>query len=530
MQPASATFDYIIVGAGPAGCATATRLAIACAESTVLLIETGPAKSGLFSDVPLGLAALVPFRNARNYAYRTTPQPGLGGRRGVQPRGRGVGGSSLINAMIYIRGQHEDYDDWARAGATGWAWSDVLPYFLRSEHNERGADSWHATGGPLHVADLASPSDCARSFVEAANQCGHDVNPDFNGVTQEGVGLYQVFQKQGSRYNAARAYVASLAPKNLTVAAASQVERIIIEQMRATGIRCTDGRTFNARAEIILSAGAFGTPQLLMMSGIGPAEHLRNLGIDVVYDSPDVGNNLQDHVDFILSRKVHDRGLLGIVPSLVPQIIRAIKPYRQGTGMLTSNVAEAGGFLRTRPELDRPDIQLHLCVGIVDNHNRHLHMTRGMSLHVCKLRPKSRGTVRLAANDIRKAPLIDPKFFADSEDLETLLAGAHIAQDILSAPAFTRYAGPALYDAESRDDAILRQRIREHADTIYHPAGTCRMGSDSTAPVDPQLRVRGVANLRVADASLMPTLVSGNTQAACAMIGERAACFIRSDN
>jgi len=526
MSSIIATFDYIIVGAGPAGCATAARLAIARPDSTVLLMETGPAKSGVLSDVPVGVAGLVSFQNPRNYSYRTVPQPGLGGRRGVQPRGRGVGGSSLINAMIYMRGQHQDYDDWSNAGATGWSWRDVMPYFLRAENNERGASEWHGAGGPLNVADLVSPTECTRQFIKAAEQCGYPLNTDFNGATQEGVGQYQVFQKEGSRYNAARAYIGGLDPKNLTVIAASQVERVVIEQGRATGIRCVDGKMFAARAEVVLSAGAFGTPQLLMMSGIGPADHLRAMGVEVLHDSPEVGGNLQDHLDFTICRAVNNRELLGIVPSVLPQIIRAIKPYKSGTGLLTSNVAEAGGFLKTRKELDRPDIQLHLCIGIVDNHNRKMHMTRGLSVHVCNLRPQSRGVVRLASNDIRKAPMIDPGYLSHPGDLDTLVAGARIAQNILAAPAFARYAGKTYYNADSADENVLRQNIRDHADTIYHPVGTCRMGSDATAPIDPQLRVRGVSHLRVADASIMPTLISGNTQAPSAMIGERAADFI----
>ncbi|BFI95327.1 MAG: GMC family oxidoreductase N-terminal domain-containing protein [Rhodanobacter sp.] len=520
------TFDHIVVGAGPAGCAAATRLALAQPQASVLLVETGPAKSGIRSDVPLGIATLVPFRNARNYSYRTVPQAGLDGRRGVQPRGRGLGGSSLINAMIYIRGQREDYDGWARLGADGWAWRDVLPYFLRSEDNARGADGWHATGGPLAVSDLASPSECARAFVEAAVQCGHPRNTDFNGASQEGVGLYQVFQRHGRRWNAARAYLAALAPKNLAVLSDTPVARVLVEHGRACGIACADGTRYAARGEVVLSAGAFGTPQLLMLSGIGPAGHLHALGIPVLRDSPEVGANLQDHVDFVISRAVNDRGLFGTVPSIVPQAVRAIAPFRRGSGLLTSNVAEAGGFLRSRPELERPDIQLHLCIGIVDNHSRRLHATRGLSLHTCVLRPHSRGHVRLASADVRHAPLIDPAFLADERDMETLLAGTALARRILAAPAFARYAGPALYDAETDDEARLRGIVRAHADTIYHPAGTCRMGSDAASAVDPELRVRGIANLRVADASVMPTLISGNTQAACAMIGERAAEFV----
>lgn len=528
MDAASETFDYIVVGGGPAGCAAATRLAENNPAASVALIEAGPRKANIFSDIPLGIAALVGFKNSHNYSFKTEKQPGLNNRRGLQPRGRGLGGSSLINAMIYIRGQREDYDDWAEAGAAGWSWSDVLPYFIKSENNERGPDNLHGASGPLHVSDLRTDNPAAKAFVDACLGLGHTLNRDFNGVNQEGVGLYQVFQKDGMRYSAARAYVEGIAPRNLAVRTDVPVERILIENGRAVGIGFVGGRTLRARAEILISAGAFGSPQLLMLSGIGPASHLRSLGIDVVHDSPEIGQNLQDHLDATICRKVSGhREMFGLVPSMLPQVIRGWSDLkRHGRGLLTTNVAEAGGFLKTDPSATRPDIQLHFCLGIVDNHNRKIHPSRGFSLHVCVLRPKSRGSVSLRSRDVRKAPVIDPKFLSREEDLDTLVKGTRMAQDILAAPALARYAGKTLYEADSRDENKIREFIRGHADTIYHPVGTCRMGSDARAPLDPELRVRGVSNLRVADASIMPTLISGNTQAVSAMIGERAAAFI----
>ncbi len=523
----AAEFDYIVVGGGAAGCAAAVRIAQADPRLTVALVEAGAAKSGLLSDIPLGIAALVAFKSRRNYAYRTVPQRMMGGRRGYQPRGRGLGGSSLINAMIYVRGQKQDYDDWAAAGAHGWSWEDVLPAFIRAENNERGVDALHGQGGPLNVADPRSPSQAARAFLAACVERGHAPNRDFNGPVQEGVGLYQVLQKDGWRFNAAKAYVDGIRPANLSLRTDAAARRVLTENGRATGVALADGSVIGVRGEIVLSAGAFGTPQLLMLSGIGPAAHLRALGIETVRDMPEVGSNLQDHLDFTICRKVDDPELLGVVPSMMPQTIRAWRLFkRDGSGLLSSNVAEAGGFLCTQASPGRPDVQLHFCIGIVDDHNRKLHAGRGMSLHVCKLRPKSRGTVRLRSRDGRVAPLIDPNYLDDADDLETLVAGARMAQDILAAPSFSRYAGKALHDAETRDDASLRAAIKAHADTIYHPVGTCRMGSDEAAPVDPMLRVRGMMGLRVADASVMPTIVSGNTQAPSVMIGERVAEFI----
>jgi choline dehydrogenase-like flavoprotein len=519
-------YDYIIVGGGPAGCALACRLAERRSGARIALLEAGPAHAGRASDIPLGMALHVPRKSARNYAYSTVPQPGLNGRRGFQPRGRGLGGSSLINAMVYVRGQPQDYDGWAHeAGCEGWSWHDVLPVFKRAEHNERGADALHGTGGALNVADLRTPNPVAAAFLDAAVEAGFARNRDFNGPTQEGVGFYQVLQKNGERYHAARAY---LRPRsNLNVLAGCQVERIIFEGRRAAGVvirRHGGTQSLHGRAEIIVCAGAFGSPQLLMCSGIGPAEHLRALGIDVVLDSPQVGANLQDHIDYAINRRVASRDLVGLTPSMLPQIWRAFRQFkRQRTGLLTSNIAEAGGFLKTHPRLDRPDIQLHFCVALVDDHGRNAHLARGYSAHVCVLRPKSRGTVRLTAADVRTAPLIDPQFLSHPNDMETLMRGTALVRRILCARPMMPFTGRPIHDDDDAEDEELREAIRARADTIYHPAGTCRMGGDSRAVLDPQLRVRGVDKLRVADASIMPTLVSGNTQAPSNMIGERAA-------
>jgi choline dehydrogenase-like flavoprotein len=528
------TFDYVVIGAGPGGCAVAARLAEARPDWTVAVIESGPAKSGAVSDVPLGIALSTARKSERNYAYETVPQTELNNRRGFQPRGRGVGGSSLINAMIYIRGQREDYDGWARnEGCHGWAYDDVLPCFKRAENNERGADDFHGAGGPLNVADLRTPNPVAGAFIDAAVQSGFPRNDDFNGATQEGVGWYQVTQKRGSRFSAARAYLAAPRP-NLTVMAECQAQRILFEGRRATGVAILRGGqpvTIHARAEIILSGGAFGSPQLLQASGIGPAAHLQTLGIPVVHDSPDVGANLQDHIDYTINRKFYHPALFGTDLRMLPAAWKGWRDYTtDGTGIFTTNVAESGGFLKTRPDLDRPDVQLHFVTAIVDDHGRNRHFARGYSIHTCVLRPKSRGTVRLASPDMRDPPLIDPRFLTEPEDLDTLSAGVSLALRILRAPAMADYDGPAFNGTGKEEGEALIPLIRAHADTIYHPVGTCRMGADDRAVLDPQLRVRGVEGLRVVDASVMPTLISGNTQAPSAMIGERAADFIRASN
>src|SRR5271165_6450027 len=437
------TVDYVVIGAGPAGCAVAARLAQSSSATSVALIEAGPAKSSMLSDVPLGIAALVPFRSKRNYAYETEPQAGFGGRKGYQPRGRGLGGSSLINAMIYTRGQPQDYDAWAAVGCKG------------SENNARGADALHGDGGPLHVSDLSYRNPAVEAFVEAAVQAGFPRNADFNGAEQEGVGAYQVFQKNGRRYNAARAYLQSASAPNLTILSEAQARRILFEGRQAVGVivrRAGKDERLDARREIVVSGGAFGSPQFLMVSGIGPAQHLMRFGFDIVVDAPEVGTNLHDHCNYVANLRAKGPRLFGLtIPALLRGVVDLYEFLRYSRGLLTSNAAEAGGFIKSRPDLDRPDLQLHFCVGIDEDHNRKLHFATGMALHVCGLRPKSRGSVRLASPDIAKAPLIDPNFLSDPEDLETLVRGVEIVQTILAKPPLAPYGGRYIYGT-GRDD------------------------------------------------------------------------------
>ena len=524
-------YDYVIVGAGSGGCALAGRLAEQCPDATIALVEAGPhTERNLFVNMPLGVAAVVPFRRKTNYGYLTTPQPGLGGRRGYQPRGRGFGGSSAINAMVYTRGHPLDYDDWARLGCDGWAFGDVLPYFRRAEGNERGADALHGADGPLSVSNLRFQNPFSHRFVNAAVEAGFPLNDDFNGPQQEGVGFYQVTQRDGQRWSVARAYIYGRARPNLHTIADAAVLRVVFDGKRAKGVEVMRGgltETIEARAEVVLSAGTFNSPQLLMCSGIGPADHLRALGIPVLHDAAEVGRNLTDHVDFTINKRVSSAQTIGFsLRGFAKMVPGFVSYWRSGRGMLTSNVAEAGGFLKSRPTLDRPDLQLHFCTALVDDHNRHMHWGHGYSLHVCVLRPHSRGAVTLASSDAREAPVIDPAFLSDPRDLDLLVEGVRLSRRILDAPSLALCGGRELYTRHGQTDAELRATIAAHADTIYHPVSTCRMGGDERSVVDTQLRVRGVTGLRVVDASVMPTLIGGNTNAPTVMIGERAADFI----
>ncbi|MFP6557600.1 GMC family oxidoreductase [Paraburkholderia sp. B3] len=528
-------YDYIIVGGGSGGASLAGRLAANCPDATVALIEAGPhTRRNWLVNMPMGVAGLVPRRMKNNYGYETVPQPGLAGRRGYQPRGRGFGGSSAINAMIYTRGHPLDYDEWAQLGCTGWAWRDVLPYFVRAEDNSRGASALHGAGGPLGVSDLCERNPVAGRFVRAALEAGFRANDDFNGPDQEGVGFYQVTQRGGERCTVARAYLYDKTPgqerPNLHLIADATVLRVTFDGARASGVEVARGgriETLEACAEVILAAGAFNTPQLLMCSGIGPAEALREHGIAVLHDAPEVGRNLIDHIDFTYNKRVHSSETIGYslrgVAKMLPGLARYVGARR---GMFTTNVAEAGGFLKSRADLDRPDLQLHFCTALVDDHSRRLHWGHGYSLPVCVLRPFSRGTVTLASADARVAPVIDPRFLSDTRDMDLLVEGTRLARRIIDAAPLAQLGGRELYTHAGQSEAELRATIAAHADTIYHPVSTCRMGSDAQSVVDPQLRVRGVSGLRIADASVMPTLIGGNTNAPTVMIGERAADFM----
>jgi choline dehydrogenase-like flavoprotein len=525
-------FDYVITGGGSAGCVLAGRLS-ENPNVKVCLLEAGGAGDQWMVRAPIGVALMLPTK-INNYAFETVPQPGLNGRKGYQPRGKALGGSSAINAMVYIRGHRWDYDHWASLGNAGWSFDDVLPYFRKSEGNEVLTDDFHGTSGPLNVANLRTDNPFPQNFIEAARQCQLPVTPDFNGAQQEGVGHYQVTQKNGERWSAARAYLDPARSRpNLTIITGATATKVLLEGKRATGVQYRQGsvtKTAQAAREVLVCNGAFGSPQLLLLSGIGGGAELSKHGITVAHDLPGVGRNLQDHIDYTLAYRSKNRDLFGVTAGGLARLFgREVGRYRrEGRGMVTSNFAEAGGFLRTDPSLDIPDIQLHFVVGMVDDHSRKRHLGAGFSCHVCLLRPRSRGTVTLAGPDSMAAPLIDPRFYEDARDLDVMVNAFHVTRRIMDAPPLKSRRTTELYLANVKTDAEIRQELRQRSDTVYHPVGTCKMGTDDMAVVDPQLRVRGLQGLRVVDASVMPTLIGGNTNAPTIMIGEKAADMIRA--
>jgi choline dehydrogenase-like flavoprotein len=536
-------FDYIIVGGGSAGSVLAGRLSEDPAIR-VALIEAGPPDSSVLIHCPAGLAVIAKFE-LNGWGYNTVPQPGLNGRRGYQPRGKVLGGSSSINAMVYARGHAADYDGWAAQGNSGWSYADVLPYFKRAEHNERGADALHGQGGPLNVMDLRSPNPFLASFIEAGQQAGHRHNTDFNGPEQEGVGAYQVTHKNGERFSAAKAYLTPhLQRPNLQVITNALTTRVVMDSNanppRAVGVeyRSNGGRgsmqTLHLKdgGEVVLSAGAFGSPQLLMLSGVGPADHLREQGLPVVHHLPGVGENLHDHPDVVLVVNAPKlTGLFGVSLPGVWNMVKGIFEWRRHRrGMLTSNFAEAGGFIKSAPEEAIPDLQLHFVVGKLVDHGRKTVLGHGYSCHVCLLRPKSRGRLRLASADPQVAPLIDPAFLQDPDDTARLVRGFQVMRRLLQQPALTRHGGTeSATSALAQSPEQIEQFVRNHADTIYHPVGTCRMGPGPMDVVDARLRVHGVAGLRVVDASVMPSVVGGNTNAPVIMMAEKAVDMMRDD-
>ena len=529
-------FDYVVVGGGSAGCCVAGRLSENL-QQTVCLLEAGGPDDSVFVRAPLGFAATASL-NINSWGYNTVPQAGFNGRKGFQPRGKVMGGSSSVNAMVYTRGNRNDYNTWAALGNEGWTYQDVLPYFKKAEHNECfGANAYRGTGGPLNVSYLRSPSPINKAFIKACHEQGIPSNPDYNGEFQFGVSPGQVTQKGGERWNAARAYVDPHRHQdNLCVITHAHAAQILMEGKRAVGVRYMVkgvSHEVRARKEVVLAGGAFGSPQLLMLSGIGPAQHLQDMGIPVVHELPGVGQNLQDHVTTVLiyrTRKINDAMGFSLQGSW--NMLKAMMEWRsQRTGWITSNVSETQAFVSTEGNTDNPNIQLALCTGIVDDHARKMHMGHGYTLHVTLLRPKSRGSLTLASRNPLDKPLIDPAFFKEAEDLQTMKTATQMGLRVMESAALGAYRGEMIYPLNSNDSTQIESFLRDHSDTEYHPVGTCKMGpsTDRMAVVDSELKVHGLQGLRVIDASVMPNLISGNTNAPTIMIAEKGVDFIRAE-
>ena len=533
MTPAPDTYDFIVVGAGSAGCVLANRLTES-GRHRVLLLEAGSDSRHPWLRIPLGYGKLFTDRRF-NWCYQTEPQPECHGRNVIAPRGKVMGGSSAINGLIYIRGQAGDFDQWRQQGNAGWSYDDVLPYFRKAEDNERDADDWRGAGGPLGVSDLRDRHPIAAAYVEAAQQCGYPRNGDFNGAAQEGAGFYQTTTRKGVRSSTAVAYLDPARRRpNLAVVADALATRILFDGRRAAGIRYAvngEERTAHAGGEVLVASGAFNSPQLLQLSGLGPAALLRSHGIAVMADMPGVGDGLNDHYfariilrckeSLSLNDAVH-KWRLGAVAVLRYAL------FRRGYFAIPALVA--GCFLRAHPASETPDIQASVALFSVQNIGDALHPFSGVTGVCTLLRPESRGHVRIKSADPRQAPAIHPNYLAAQRDRDTLVAGMRALRRIIQAPAMAQHIAEEVEPGPGCDsDADLLDYIRRRGSTVYHPVSTCRMGQEGRAVVDERLRVRGFAGLRVIDASIMPAVVSGNTNAATIMIAEKGADMVLED-
>ncbi len=511
-------FDYVIVGAGSAGCVLAARLS-EDPDVSVCVLEAGPSDAAEEIHLPAGL---LPIGTSKyDWSFFTDPEPGLDGRIRYLPRGRTLGGSSSVNAMVYIRGHRSDYDGWAAMGFDGWGWDDVLPYFLRTEDNERGASALHGSGGPLGVSEGRSRYRTCQAFIEAAVQAGIPLNDDFNGPEQDGVGWYQLTQRGGMRCSASVAYLhPALARPNLTVETGAHVTRLLLDGLRATGVEIDQRdelREIRADREVILCAGTYQSPQILQLSGIGPAEDLMLAHIPPVHDLP-AGEGLQDHVASWITYTTDEPSLLGAESEENLILLQS-----EGRGPLTSNFAESGGFIRTREDLPAPDVQLHHIPILFPDGGASEILVDGWALSSCVLRPTSTGFVKVRSRVPTAKPRILHNYLMTEEDRATALAGVRRCLEIAEQPALRELSTGAVNPVDPDDDAAVLELIRRNSTTIYHPVGTCAMGR----VVDGELRVLGMESLRVVDASVMPTLVRGNTNAPTIMIAERAADLIR---
>jgi choline dehydrogenase len=526
-----AEFDFVIAGAGSAGCVLANRLSENPANK-VLLLEAGPSDNNILVRMPAGVARLITTPNAHNWGFETEGSPAMRNRRDYWPRGKGLGGSSSINGMVYIRGHARDYDTWRQLGMEGWSFADVLPYFKRSETNEAGGNDFRGDCGPLHVSNAMNTSPLFQTAIDAGKQAGYKFTPDFNGEQQEGFGMFQLTIKDGKRCSSSAAYLTpALKRPNLKVETGALISRVLFEGKRASGIEYRQGgKTIQVKAkrEVILSGGAIGTPQMLLLSGIGDRAYLQKFDIPVVSHLPGVGQNLQDHLDVNVQYKC----LLPVtayshVHSPLTAISIGLQYMLFGTGPGRWQGLEAGAFVKSRPELEVPDLQMHLFNAPFSDHGRKVLRMHAFGLHMCALRPESRGFVALKSINPDDAPLIQPNSLSSPNDLRTLREAVKIARRVVAQPAFDAYRGEELSPSKSvQTDDEIDDFIRRTAITIYHPVGTAKMGNDDQSVVDATLRVKGVQGLRVVDASIMPTLIGGNTNAPTIMIAEKASDLI----
>jgi choline dehydrogenase len=527
------SFDYIVVGAGSAGCVLANRLT-ASGRHRVLLLEAGGHDRHLWIHIPLGYGKL--FADSRvNWLYKTEPEPELDNRQVIQPRGKVLGGSSSINGLLYLRGQPADYDHWRQLGNSGWSFDDVLPYFRRAEHQERGEDALHGVGGPLAVSNVCEPHPLCEAFIDAAQQAGYPRNDDFNGPTQEGAGYFQLTAKNGRRWSTAVGYLREARRRsNLVVETNALASRILFEGRRAVGVEYRQGgaaRAARASGEVILAGGAFNSPQLMQLSGLGPAELLRTHGIDVTADMPGVGEDLQDHLQVRIQYRCTEPITMNDVVNSWRQRIGAGMRYALfRKGLLAIGAGYAGGFFRTSANVATPDVQVHFIIFSGEASGAALHPFPGFIASICQLRPESRGFVRIKSADPAAPPAIQPRYLSDPIDRDTVVAGLKLLRGIMEQPAMQHYiAEERVPGPKVASDADLLAFARAAGTTVFHPTSTCRMGADANAVVDERLRVRGIGNLRVVDASIMPTVVSGNTNAAVVMIAEKGADMILQD-
>jgi choline dehydrogenase len=532
-RPEAPEFDYIVVGAGSAGCVLANRLT-ANGKYSVLLLEAGPEDTHLWIHVPLGYGKLFKEK-AVNWMYQTEPEPGLDGRTIFQPRGKVLGGSSSINGLLYLRGQHQDYDRWRQRGNAGWGYDDVLPYFKKAEDQQRGGNEFHGVGGPLPVSDWRHADPLSEAFVVAAAEAGIPTNPDFNGATQEGAGFFQTTTRRGRRASTAYSYLRPARSRsNLHVETEALAQRILFDGRRAVAVKYRQGasvKTARARKEILVSSGAYNSPQLLQLSGVGPADLLKKHGIGVVLDMQGVGNDLQDHLQVrVVMRCAQKITLNDIVAHPVRRVLAGARYAAFRTGPLTIAAGTSGAFFKTNPRLATPDIQVHFLPFSTDKMGEKLHPFSGFTASVCQVRPESRGTLRIKSADPSVAPEIRINYLATETDRNANVEGLKILRRILHAPALKPFVVEEV-DPGSKvaSDGELLNYCRQRGSTIYHPTSTCRMGNDPLAVVDQRLRVRGIEGLRVVDGSIMPDLVSGNTNAPIIMIAEKASDMILED-